>query len=132
MGSLMLNGINYSGGAGGSSSGINYSTTEQMTGQKWINAKDIYFITVITSNINTTERFITQWGINDIDDIVFINATYHQPNKGVKVLDGYNVTVQDYGGIIFDIIQTSFTVQIGRQILGGNVWCTVYYTKIAD
>lgn len=117
---------------GGGSSLINYSTTEQKTGQKWINGKDIYIITVITSDINTTNRFITQWGINDIDDIVFINATYHRSDKGVKVLDGYNGTVQDYGGIIFDITQTAFTVQIGRQILGGNVWCTIQYTKITD
>lgn len=107
----------------------NFSTNEQNTGVKWIDGKDIYFKTVITTAINTTGRFITQWGIDNIDSIIAINALYHQSNDRVKVLDGYNGTVQEYGGIIFDITQTAFTVQIGRQILGGNVWCTIFYTK---
>lgn len=110
---------------------INYDTAEQNTGIKWIDGKDIFVKTVITSPINTTGRFTWQWGIDNIDSFISINALYHQSNNRVKVLDGYNGTVQDYGGIIFDIIDSGFTVQIGSQILGGKVYCTVYYTKIS-
>ena len=37
------------GGGGSSGGGINYSTTEQNTGLKWIDGKDIYQITIQTS-----------------------------------------------------------------------------------
>lgn len=44
MGVIKKRGVTYAGGGGGAG-GVDYSTTEQNTGRKWIDGKDIYVCT---------------------------------------------------------------------------------------
>lgn len=85
------------------SSVVNYSTSEQKTGQKWIDGKDIYFMTVEgTGSFNTSDYFGSYSGSVSVpfsfDNIWFDrNMSYLILSSGVK--EGF-IFMQNSNGTI--------------------------------
>lgn len=105
----------------------NYSTTEQATGQKWIDGKDIYFKTyeiVALPNATTTR---TPTGLTNIDKVIKIegmaygNST-HNPLPFVSTSAQYSIEcwVDDNENIVL-------TSSANYSAYNGVV--TLYYTK---
>lgn len=71
----------------------NYSTTEQKTGQKWIDGKDIYFKTIVLDNVLSLPTAST-WVDSGIDttDVDFIVQAIVRDSSGVNF--AVNVTKQ--------------------------------------
>jgi hypothetical protein len=61
MGVIKKRGITYAGGGGAGGDGIDYSTTEQLTGKKWIDGKDIYQLTIVLKENNVNKFSYSNW-----------------------------------------------------------------------
>lgn len=60
---------------------VSYSTTEQATGQKWIDGKDIYFKTVeLAEELTITSQTWTSTGVSGSDISTIINAFGNDAN----------------------------------------------------
>ena len=117
-------------GGSSSSSSIDYSTEEQKTGQKWIDGKDIYQITIPNIALTTTN---TQTDITSltIDNIVDYKAVYRSTSLGMQFLNEYIdrsdwLSTQIYLNKIRTIC-TSWYVSNGF-----IASYTIQYTKITD
>lgn len=101
---------------------VNYSTTEQATGQKWVDGKDIYFKTWYFENgvdISGTSGNVTVDDVSFIDTI--IDALFVRPASGSTA----SYTGRGTCGV------TSNTA-ISPRIVTGLTSCkyiTLYYTK---
>lgn len=95
----------------------NYSTTEQLTGQKWIDGKDIYFRTFTGLSIESN----TAW-INTNIDISYIDTIVN----GVALDSAGQVITNSFGG-------TNGGLLLLRSLFSGNTIAkvTLYYTKKA-
>lgn len=107
------------------SSIVNYSTSEQKTGQKWIDGKDIYFRTyqlngisgnpsdwTLISNIPSVDTYIR-------NKIVFYNTNTNNYYSDYYVRGSFNVNSKDYNYFITEMESGST----------GNLTATIYYTK---
>lgn len=106
------------------SSIVNYSTSEQKTGQKWTDGKDIYFKTFSLLGISANP---SDWTLIDIipsvDHIidtvdVFYNATTNTTHGGYYVSTSYR---HNTSGLYYYIREMGSGT--------GNLYTTVYYTK---
>lgn len=104
---------------------VNYSTSEQKTGQKWIDGKDIYFITYTLSNISgNPSDWITLATKNDIDMFIDYSAIFYKANTTVAFGSPYTTISYDHGnGTV-----RYFIDQVGGGVTG-NLTATIYYTK---
>lgn len=98
---------------------INYSTTEQDTGKKWVDGKTIYVQTFlipndININISWTDLNIT---INNIVDIIKGEAIRSDSHGEIYL----NYRAYNNG--------VSCCTNVGSINLGANSYVTVYYTK---
>lgn len=103
----------------------NYSTTEQKTGQKWIDGKDIYFITYTINGISGTpsdwETLATK---NDIDSFIDGKAIFYNSNNGISFGAPYAAISYNHGsGAVRYYID-----QMGSGATG-NLTAIIYYTK---
>lgn len=106
------------------SSIVNYSTSEQKTGQKWIDGKDIYFKTYELTNISSNP---SDWTLIDtlsgVDIVIYSNDTFY-----------FSTSDSTYGGYY---VSTSFRhssngLYYYLRELGsgtGTLRTTIYYTK---
>lgn len=119
-------GVQQSSTSQGSSSVIDYSTTEQKTGQKWIDGNDIYFKTVQGTLGNSGD---TTTLISNVANIINIEGVFGDSYMRPVFFGSYNSdnppTVRiDSGNII--IINNSPNLN-GRDFI-----LTLYYTKTAQ
>lgn len=102
----------------------NYSTSEQKTGQKWIDGKDIYFKTYILSNIASNPG---DWTLIDtisgVDEIINSHETFKYSNSNITYGQYYVSTSYRHAtnGLYYYI----------REIGGGSgeLKTTIFYTK---
>lgn len=111
---------------------INYSTSEQNTGIKWIDGKDIYVVTIYNNNIGYTQSGadLIIGTLSNVDKLLFINGLMTNSSKTFKYylpyidISGTGKATLSYdigtGNIIFKANQTWPTAEI-------NV--TLFYTK---
>lgn len=125
----LLTDANVSSGGGGSS--IDYSTTEQLTGRKWINSKPIYQKTLAFTNLTIPQqsRFTIPHGITNLDKMINLETqmTTEQSdyNGGVVVFPIYSAWCTS----------TDLSVAYYADWNGSNnrTWYfTIYYTKTTD
>lgn len=73
-GETVLNGIEIDGTkyavGGGAGGGVNYSTTEQDTGLKWVDGKSIYQKTFLFNNLTTGENVLELGNSSDFDVVI--------------------------------------------------------------
>lgn len=117
-------------GGGGSSGGINYSTTEQRTGQKWIDGKDIYQITIPNISISS-QNMQTDLTSLSIDNVIDYKAVYRSSSVGMQLLNEYNDGTDRLSTQIFS--NKFRTLCTAWFISSGFVASyTIQYTKITD
>lgn len=106
-------------GGGGSSSGINYSTTEQKTGRKWIDGKDIYEKTYTGSFVVPSGGtwYDTSIALSDVENL--IDAQCRQSIAKWNFISGLNNS-----GTLVLINPTGSNLTVES--------ITIQYTKITD
>ena len=127
MGTIMLNGIQYSGGSSGGGGGVDYSTTEQDTGLKWVDGSSIYQITYTGLSFSSGAVSDLQdcSGLN-IDTLVSIEGVSSNGNGIVDVSCG---NVQAQGKLQFDWTDKHLYFYAGNDCPGGTIHVTLRYTK---
>lgn len=160
MGSLMLNGINYSGGEGsavepnptgtptatlnklgiegtvfkipsGSSGGINYSTEEQDTGMRWIDGKPIYQKTVRFENTIPKNSWNQHsFGLVDADSIINVEFNRIRSSNGVDWSVNYN-NAGTYFSAYWSVVGLTLYWDYGKAS-SVDVITTIQYTKTTD
>ena len=105
----------------------NYSTTEQKTGQKWIDGKDIYFITAQNVAVGTT----LATGVDRIIDARI--ARHGKSSNAIYKIFGDGFVQNDGGAIILDNGTATYGVwsSDGSLLEPTADHLTIYYTKTA-
>lgn len=118
----------------GSSGGIDYSTTEQKTGQKWINGKDIYQTTIHLESGDFTIGDRTNGisnGLSNVETIITKDAIgIHSSGSGTAYFSNYFPTNDSYVCQIFDIGASAFSIYVGSGFSSmTDIYVTFQYTK---
>lgn len=109
-------------------SDMDYSTSEQDTGCKWIDGKNIYKQTVYKANIASGD-VSTQHGISGIDLIIKHEAFSVSSGQYVPLTTLVNTS----GGNYFAVWKISSTViQTFASIPIVDAYFTIYYTKTSS
>lgn len=104
------------------SAAVDYSTTEQTTGQKWIDGKDIYFKTYNAGALPASGNVTITHNISNFGHVVNVETV------GVSN-DGYSLA---NGGLVMSYADTTTLVfHVTFDASGYNGYVTVYYTKSA-
>ena len=116
-----------SGGSGGGSGRINYSTDEQDTGLKWVDGESIYQKTIYVASCNAGGSYninhnITYFGrlISIVGQGVYSNLYLPLP---------YVSTSFDYAICLGNVTSTTFMIQTGGSISLTDTYVTIQYTK---
>ena len=119
-----INGIKFSGGGNG---GLNYSTSEQNTGLKWIDNKSIYFKVIQSSLVSTTQKITTD-GIYDkvIKYYGTASASYSSPATDVAIPSAQNASINS----CYVNAEDHEIYVVGGSI--GTFDIVVYYTKVSS
>lgn len=102
----------------------NYSTTEQKTGQKWIDGKDIYFKTYVVNNVaSNPSDWVLIDTISGVDEFISSNDTFKFTTSNITY-GGYYVSTSyrhSTNGLYYYV----------RELGGGSgdIRTTIYYTK---
>lgn len=101
---------------------INYSTTEQDTGKKWVDGSNIY-----------VQSFLIPYNINITTNWTDLNITI---NNIKDIIDGEAVRSGSHGAIYLNYRaynnMVSCCTNVGGINLGENSYVTLYYTKSGD
>lgn len=116
------------GSSGGGSGQIDYSTTEQKTGQKWIDGKDIWQKTLTAVSASTGETTLTH-GISDFGEMIQAFGKVEYNSKDVPL--PYVSTNAQYNIGVGNCDANGIDIGIGGGFSGGvtNVRLTLLYTK---
>lgn len=113
---------------------INYSTTEQDTGIKWIDDKPIYQKTLeITSTQLTSSETVLANGISNVDNICEITGIAYKTGNGFTPLTTYHSSSAWACGI-YNVNRTGFTFFVGNSLKPyiSALKITFRYTKTTD
>ena len=99
---------------------INYSTTEQNTGLKWIDGRDIYVKTYDAGALPSSGNVTVQ------NDITNFGAVINVETVGISN-DGYSFS--NYGLVLNYVSASSFVFSVTVDATGYNGYVTVYYVK---
>lgn len=133
MGVIKKRGITYAGGGGGELP--DYSTTEQKTGRKWIDGRDIWEKTIVGTTIVGGATTRKPHGISDLSVLIDCTIMAHFQDNGYwRALNfaynnGLQINYDWYGGYAID--QTDILFQIGvnfAQFLD-KWYATIQYVK---
>lgn len=119
----------------GSSGGIDYSTTEQKTGQKWVDGKDIYqktYVAITDTQYSSENAYLIGTIPNGLDNVIdFEGSLKTSDGYGYSSLNGIgNITNWNFG---IHISNTNLLLYGGSSFssLPQNATCivTIKYTK---
>lgn len=102
----------------------NYSTSEQKTGQKWIDGKDIYFKTYVVNNVSSNPSdWVLIDTISGVDEIINSNDTFKFTSSNITYGAYYVSTSYRHAtnGLYY------YIREIGSGT--GDLRTTIYYTK---
>lgn len=123
MGKMILNGCSYIGGGG-----VDYSTTEQDTGLKWIDGKEIYQCTIDVGFLTNNSTKSVAHGISNIDNIIKIegiaivsSGSNFVPLPSPSKSAAYSVGVK--------VDKTNVSVETGQNRTTWYAYITLKYTK---
>lgn len=112
--------------------GVDYSTTEKKTGQKWIDGKDIYFKTVNFGALPDNTNKSVPHDISNIDLILFKSGIAYNEDKSTELqLPHIAFGSLSYYSISLDVNKTNVVITTGTDRTSlTDCFVTVYYTKI--
>ena len=102
---------------------LNYSTTEQPTGQKWIDGKDIYFKVVSLGNLPAAGE--KQVNVNITGATVIRLEGYY--NTGTYVSDLFNLVALN--NFAYDVTNDAIVVNVSSDLSSVPAYAIIYYTK---
>lgn len=116
------------------SSLLDYSTTEQNTGRKWIDGKPIYQKTFVPTAPATywagTSNFIDVSGLN-IDTLINTEAQAQNPNNGVYF--PLSIASTPSSTVVMTSAKSDIQVYLGDNSAPARVFSfTIWYTKTTD
>lgn len=124
-------------------SGVNYSTDEQLTGQKWIDGKNIYQKT-FEKSVNVTTKNRTWYSVISSSELrnisaekifIDINSSYIEDSDGIYGIN-YSSVVGSTGGVIgatYDKTTDEIQFCIAGFTAGTRtIKLTIRYTKITE
>jgi hypothetical protein len=133
MGKLYLNEEEYGGGGGG----VDYSTTEQDTGKKWIDGRPVYQRTFYIASLNNGSNTIVDSSFSltthDVMYVTFVQWVYTYNNADYLVCNNvggsgsngrFRVNIIPGSGLQGANLNSGFTMK--------DIYFTVQYTKVAD
>lgn len=115
-------------GVGGG--GVDYSTTEQDTGLKWIDGKPIYQKTYSEVLTSTIGNGATWYAMNDLlnKNVLHSVTTYTQEGSNLFSITGFvGLACRSYTGLAELMIPGSLNLSAG-----GRLTATIWYTKTTD
>lgn len=119
----------------GGDDGIDYSTTEQDTGIKWVDNKPIYQKTVNIGKILSTGTNVYTLGITGVDSIIdYSIIPMQRANSDIYNVDNGDVT-WNQGSYFVRHFQNDSSVGLKIAVYSGNylseddIYVTVWYTK---
>lgn len=113
------------------SGGVDYSTSEQDTGLKWIDGKAIYSKT-FTAAGGSTKSVTIQTGLTGVDTIVKCEGMVTRANDSIYSLPGLNLDEFGYScALQIKSDMTEITVK-SSQWNPSNIIVTLYYTKASN
>lgn len=124
--------IKDSGGGGGGSSGHEYSETEHITGDKWIDGSDIYEKTIALTSLSSNTTNNIAHNISNLGTLIDAFG-YMKLASGEQRPIPMNYWDANWSICIFECKATTIGVWLGGSY-GGNVafssgWLTLRYTK---
>lgn len=117
------------GGSGGGG-GVDYSTTEQDTGLKWIDGKPIYQKTYSEVLTSTIGNGATWYAMNDLlnKNVLHSVTTYTQEDSNLFSITNFiGLACRSYTGLAELMIPGSLNLSAG-----GRLTATIWYTKTTD
>lgn len=107
---------------------INYSTTEQDTGKKWVDGKSIYQKTYININLSNNQDIVLDANVSTMQLLSYVIDFCGIPNTLTKHIENTSDTLYiDNRGLIYYINRTT---SWWNELDKANI--TVYYTKSED
>ena len=104
---------------------VDYSTTEQATGQKWIDGKDIYSKVISLGNLpNTTEKRVSA-GISGAS-VIMIEGYY---DTGAAVSNLFNITALT--NFVYNATSDEIVINVSSDLSAVTAFAILYYTKPA-
>jgi hypothetical protein len=111
------------------SGGIDYSTSEQLTGRKWVDGKSIYEKTIFIAALSAGSSTTVAHGISGLTRITQMIGIIRRTTTGVF----YPLNHGDYNGVANDITMladaTNFYVVYGTTRTDCEVYATLQYVK---
>ena len=104
----------------------NYSTTEQKTGRKWIDGKDIYVKTFQIETTPNQDNYIDLTSAN-IDKVLSNDGTFFVDSSGNQAVAQYYNIISDRLQMYYDAVNKRLVIRSVSSVL--IVYVTIYYTK---
>lgn len=120
---LLAQKLSGNGGGGGGGSAVDFSTTEQATGIKWIDGKDIYCIT-----FDRSEQPVGSGGTLDVSTLKIETLVDAALTRGIANTDA-QVSIGT-GGCGVYVLNNSLVYYSGEG--GVMLYCTIWYTKTSS
>lgn len=113
---------------------ISYSTTEQKTGLKWTDGKDIYQKTVHITALPSTPYTETSYshGITNLDTFIKYEATAHWASGSATMLPYFAMSsnsIDDSSAIACYIGTANIQITVGKDRHDMDADVTIFYTK---
>ena len=106
--------------------GIDYSMTEQDTGLKWVDGKNIYQKTIYVTTAGGVSNI--NHDIVDIDKCISITGTCLYQGTTQLILPYVSIS-SDYNICLGNVTSTTFMIQTGGSISVTDIYVTIQYTK---
>lgn len=116
------------GGGGSSGGGVDYSTTEQNTGLKWIDGKPIYQKSV-NANINLTASWVDVLTLTDVDTVIDVSNIIYRDGERCQTPFSTGTNFAKWivrSGVLKYSIDGSSSDTMHLD------WVTIRYTKTTD
>lgn len=102
---------------------VDYSTTEQATGQKWIDGKEIYRKVVSLGNLPDSSEKKVSAGISGAD-VIMIEGYY---NTGTAVSNLFNITA--LSNFVYNSTSDEVIINVSSDLSSVTAFAILYYTK---
>lgn len=102
---------------------VDYSTTEQATGQKWIDGKEIYSKVISLGNLPNNEEKKVSAGIQGAS-VIMIEGYY---DTGVAVSNLFNIAA--LSNFVYNATSDEVIINVTSDLSSVTAFAILYYTK---
>lgn len=111
-----------------SGGGVDYSTSEQDTGIKWVDGKAIYSKTFIEAG-GSDNTVTIQTGLTNVSKVIKVEGVVTRASSAIYQFPALNIDSLDYSCELQVAPDASYLKVIGRMWKPTDIAVTIYYTK---